>query len=551
MGGALRLTEGALTYNRSFDRTLLPGKFFWTTVACALACVIAVWACTGQGVGLTLDSTRYVEAAKHPAAMLGVPAWSYGRDVRYPPLLPAVLSVAGVWHGDAEDMARWLNLLVCALNVMLIGLIIRDAGCHRNWIAVWCVATFAAASNTLMLHSFVWSEPLYLVWMLALIVTLRRYCDAHATVRLLLWAAVFTSLGLLTRYAGGSLLLGGILAILVLSPVPFLLRLRHVAIYAGVSLILPGIWVLGNLLIAGSATGREISAMSPVTELPRLGITVLNWWAPEYLPRWAKISIVLWIGVTIAICAVRVLWIREAGLGKRRTSLLPVLFILSFTYVAFLFVSRTWFDHRTPLDWRILSPLFATGLLFNSLILQQLWRTPRFSIIVHPLVAGLCVAVLVGHCFNSMVVAKMVAAEGLGWNRVRFHDVRLIQTVRGLPESAILYSNDAAALAARMERRVSPLPVLARGGAREESRMRVFLRDARGGKAFVLYFPKKGQTADESLKSLRRIATLRPQTRGSKWTLYQLVPTIRPATASQPSRRTTRPATAAAAPPHP
>jgi hypothetical protein len=480
--------------------------------------------CTRQGAGITLDSTRYINAANRPLAMLGVPGWSGGRDVRYPPLLPALLSISQLWGGSPAQFARWLNPLIGAINVLLVGFILLDSGHGRHWIAVWCVATFASASNTLMLHSFVWSEPPYLLWMLSLIVTLRRYCDVEASGRRIFYASLFTSLGMLTRYAGASLLLAGVATILLLGRGSGSLRLRHALLYALISLALPAIWILGNLLTVGSATGRHIGLVSPFSELPQFGKTVLNWCAPEYLPQWVRICIVLWIGLTIAICAIRAIHGRAGSSKPHATSLGPLLVIFSCTYVGFLLVSRALFDDRTPLDWRILSPLFACGIVLISLILQHLWGIARLAMVERPLIAGLCAAVFLGHLVNSSLVARIAAAEGLGWNRVRFQDQQLIQAVKGLLPSTILYSNDAPALAARAERPVLPIPVTSRAQTTASRRLRQFQQDARSGNAYVLYFPKKGRVVDDSLKSLRHIASLRPAVRGSKWTLYQLLP---------------------------
>lgn len=506
-------------------------------VFCALISATVMLYCTRNGPGITIDSTRYVAAAKHPAALLGIPGASAVRDVRYPPMLPAALAVSRFWNGTIDNWARALDAMLLIVNVLLLGAILIDAGRSRGWIAFWCVAIFALASDMLMLHSFIWSEPLYLTFMLAMIFCMRRYCAGGAEWRWLLLAAGATSLGMLTRYAGASLVLGGAVVVLMAGPAAFKRRCGHLLVFAAVSGALPLLWVASNIAISGSATGRQISMMSPASELARLVNTLLNWWAPSYLPRLARIGIVLLIGIfgLITLVSLGRLWLKAPRFAIRPP--LPViLLILSITYVLFLFVSRTWFDHRTPFDWRILSPLFATGLLLNTIILQELWNAPQRKLPIRWALAPLCIVVLLGHVVNTGMVAGAVSRDGLGWNRVRFQDPVLIEAIQNVPQNAKLYSNDAAALEASMDREVLPVPVVSRGGTREQVRLRTFVRNAGSGTAWVLYFPKKGVTADGSLKGIGGTAELRPMVRGSKWTLYYLAPTVTARAAS--SQRT-------------
>lgn len=393
-----------------------------------------------------------------------------------------------------------------------------------------------------MLHSFVWSEPLYLTFMLAMIFCIRRYCETGASIKWLLLAAMATSLGLLTRYAGVSLILGGACVIVVAGAGTLRRRMGHLLLFGTASSALPTVWVGTNIILSGSATGRQISTMSPVAELPHLAGTMLNWWAPSYLPRWARLGIVAL--VAMAVLAIAVSLLRERFIRRRvvlASPMMLIVLILSATYVSFLFISRTWFDHRTPFDWRILSPLFATGLLFNTMLLQDLWQAPIGRGAIRAMVAPLCLAVLVGHVINTSMFAAAVARDGLGWNRTRFQDPVLIEAIQGVPTTAKLYSNDAAALEANMERPVLPVPVVARGGEREAARLRAFIRNAASGSAWVLYFPKKGITADGSLKAIATTAELRPVLRGSKWTLYRLEPVAEGGRAStQPTAVTRR-----------
>ncbi|HVQ39512.1 MAG TPA: hypothetical protein VMS31_18380, partial [Pyrinomonadaceae bacterium] len=111
----------------------------------ALLAILIVWLATRFGIGITPDSTVYLDAAHNLLNGRGLTALT-GRGefeplTHYPPLYPAVLALLtrlGIWFGaqSVEGTARVLNSFIFGANVLLVGIGIRSYARSSYWLPV-------------------------------------------------------------------------------------------------------------------------------------------------------------------------------------------------------------------------------------------------------------------------------------------------------------------------------------------------------------------------------------------------------------------------------
>src|SRR5947199_2924884 len=82
---------------------------------------------TPHGVGITPDSTVYLDAAASLSRGAGLNVWSNAGELtpltHYPPLYSSLLALLGKAGATLEVSARLLNAILFAITILLVGLI--------------------------------------------------------------------------------------------------------------------------------------------------------------------------------------------------------------------------------------------------------------------------------------------------------------------------------------------------------------------------------------------------------------------------------------------
>ena len=236
------------------------------------------------GPGLSADSAIYVSTARNLFAGAGfVPA--FGEYSHRPPLYPLVLAATGFFHDDMIDAAAVLNAVAFGLSVFLVAAWLRRRQVSAP-LAAWAGLALAL-SPVAGVAAYVWSESLFVLFVLAALFSLHRFLHA-GTRQALLVAAGFAALCCLTRYAGASVLICATVLIAARRQWRPETRFRAVALYAVVVAAPTALWLGRNLLVVDSLTGDR-SQLSHFPALPTflmlvemmlgtmVGPTVLGW----------------------------------------------------------------------------------------------------------------------------------------------------------------------------------------------------------------------------------------------------------------------------------
>jgi len=330
-------------------------------LAPALAGVMGVVLMTRWGIGTSPDSAHYVHWARQ---LLGEPRGSFdGSELaltHFAPLYPMLLALGGPFGIDPLDAARWLNAVLFGCNVMLVGLLATRAVRQWPW---WSAAAaslaMAGSMPALTVHATALSEPVFLAATLAGLYLLARY-EESAHLSLLIGAAFAMGIAALTRYAGVACVLAGLIVVWFSGAHPWRRRITLACLFGTVSGGPLLLWLTRNLALSGAATDREL-AFHPVglAQAWQAVYTISSWLAvPAQTPGLVRLSAVLLIGFATFLVVVR-----SGLIGRPLPAAVRVVAVFIGSYALFLAASMSLFDANTPLDDRILVPIFATGLI--------------------------------------------------------------------------------------------------------------------------------------------------------------------------------------------
>ena len=232
----------------------------WTALLAAigvLAAALALLRGTVYGVGVASDSVEYLSVARSLAAGDGLVAWNGAVFRDAAPLFPVTLGAIAVAGPDPADAAAWLNAAAFGLTAFAAGAWVRSRALSPL-LAAWaaCAVAFSPALGSLAATAM--TEPLFVLWTALALFALDRRLEGGPR-RLLFAAAACAALACLARYVGAALVAAGIALLLAHRGIPPRERARDAATFAAVALAPLGAWMLRNLIVAGSPTGRLFS----------------------------------------------------------------------------------------------------------------------------------------------------------------------------------------------------------------------------------------------------------------------------------------------------
>jgi hypothetical protein len=169
-----------------------------------------------RGVGLYYDPALYIYMARvfnDPGSFGNNNPYSFISQV-YPPLFPLFLAAIH-WLGGPDCVigARWLNACLFGMNIFMVGLLI-----YRYTGAVWLTVAgslwMLVKIDVLNIHSMAMAEPLFIFWALLWAVC-SLWTFSRRAANGSLWAcSLAAALACLTRLAGITLVLTGVVMLI-------------------------------------------------------------------------------------------------------------------------------------------------------------------------------------------------------------------------------------------------------------------------------------------------------------------------------------------------
>ena len=388
------------------------------------------------------DSFQYVSSAVNFANGRGLSYFIGSSNLsplnHYPPFYSIVLSAFEFLEIDTITGARWLNAALLGLNVFLVGVSIKmiTSSIALSWLGALIVGLSPAV---LGVHSWLLSEPLYLVLGTASILALGGYFayknsnpDAvWRAIGLLVLPATLAGLALITRFVGLSLIAMGFIGLLIIPHGSLRRKLLRAFIWSVASIIPMAFWSARNYLVTGAYTDRMIGWNALTAK--NIGVlvnTVLTWWLPDSIVGGRERYLVI-LGLIVLISLVSIFYMiwrksgRELKSGSRQLpaslppqTLLHSLYLL--TYLGIIFVARTLLEPGMGMSDRMLIPLYISGVIvLFDLLHRMLSMKNRFTRIV---VIILCSYLLL---YNSIAAFQTVISShetGFGVSKKKWHE---------------------------------------------------------------------------------------------------------------------------------
>ncbi len=459
--------------------------------------VCLAWAASGRGLGVSPDSTIYLHAARSLAQGQGLNTYSrQGREIpltHYPPLLPVSIAALSLGGLDSLEAARWLNVLAYGASSLVLGVLLYKTTRNR-WAALCGQALWIASLHVVKVHSMLWTEPSFILlgW-----VTLAAM-SAHLARPRYLWlivAGLAAGLAMLDRYAGGALVLTGIVALLMFSGARRRTRIARAAVFSVVACAGLLAWLVRNHFVAGgNLTNRQFAFHPPGFAQ----VAVLAQALAEGMPVPPGPLQAILLGVLAAAILVAIRWTRrtppDAEQSLASASRLPhILGIYILAYVAFMTFTQVFFDAAVKMDDRSLAPLWGAMIFLLVLLARRAVRLWNPGIPGNALVAAACLSMIGFYSHQAGQFLVLTHDEGLGYRSLQWERSPLIAQVRKLPPRTPLYSNQIDAVLFLTGRRAAELPArvdeLTRRPVEDyPSNMTKMLETLRASHGAVVYF---------------------------------------------------------------
>ena len=295
-------------------------------------------------------------------------------------------------------------------------------------------------------------------------------------------------------------------------------RLHSAAVFLIVSILPVAGWLGRNMILGGSATNRTLGFHPPDGDTLRRFLDVLtSWFVPGIHSHWLEAAL---FGTALIAALALSAWLVSRPAGRPRFG--PVLALGALVYIvcylAGLIVSLTFFNASTRVDSRILSPIFLAGVvgIFSALgslpVRQQLKGLPALA-------SAALVLLIASHSVGGLrTTLESVRLEGMGFASRTWHESETLAWIRRLPDSALVYSDQPAAVwywtsreVLSIPQRLDPVTRLERPDYREQ--MGALRRDlADHGAALVLFSPGALPEETASFEELTRDLVLLLQT---------------------------------------
>ena len=282
---------------------------------------------------------------------------------------------------------------------------------------------------------------------------LYRHLEKPATV-LLVSAAGLVALACLARYTGLAVALAGVSSILLLSRKGLRYRFTDSLVFILVSLLPVAIWLARNALRGVQGTDRLLVYHPLSLAQAKTAVVVFTTWlAPVPLPNEARQWLAIVLFCLLVVGAV-LLWKRI----KAQHSLRPIAFLTIFilSYIIALGVSLSLFDSSTPVNNRLLSPVFVACLILAACLAGGA-LTPS-STVQKIAVVLVLLWITSTHLHQATGLIGGWRQQGLGYASQAWAQSGVLRRLGSIASGSLIYSNEPEAIYLQTGRNALPLP---------------------------------------------------------------------------------------------
>jgi hypothetical protein len=205
-----------------------------------------------------------------------------------------------------------------------------------------------------------------------------------------------------------------------------------------------------NWVISGSPTDRKLAIHLPQVEKFVSGMEEISTWLISSKVN-TNIRILFFCIFIISILTATLWWWNKAKANQNINSFEQESLVFSIMcwgyiiiYIIFLFISLSLFDASTPINSRILSPVFVVGIILSILLLWRgLQKLESLALSLPIIIIVLAIGLVVNNNFHleRMVVWKQ-RHQGIGFTGRDWQTSETIEVIEGLEPEDVIYTNE-------------------------------------------------------------------------------------------------------------
>lgn len=330
-----------------------------------LLSVALLFIITPHSLGISPDSIFYLESARNILKGLGHVDQTNVPIVHWPPGYPIMIALfSWVFNLKVIVAALYANILIYFFTGFYLIKILKAIKINAFLQSI--VVFLLLASIPFTVFKMVWSEGFFILLLMISHYYFLRWTSTLKS-NFLIVAGLISALFIFVRYAGIGFICGYIICIFLYSE-SSLKKIKNTLLYS---------FPIVLFFIAWHFYKQNLNIEKPVRELAihliqfdkikegfRSFITVFI----EY--RYIKIAA---LGSTFFLGSLYILYKNKEVLNFKKNCLSNYpLIVIPTTYLAFLFLSISFFDSATPLNSRILAPIFPYVFIFIGITLSDL-----------------------------------------------------------------------------------------------------------------------------------------------------------------------------------
>jgi hypothetical protein len=440
-----------------------PNLLFWIALGgFGIGSMLFLYWLTPHGPGLSPDSMSYLVGARN--ILLGRGYTVTGSpETHFPPLYSLAIAIVRILEKDLLQAARILNSVIFGLNIMgSMGLVYLAT--RRNMpAAVLAATTMLVSFPFARWHAMALSEPLFIFFSLLCILFLGLFISKQSRITLV-FSSLCLSFCILTRYIGASYIPVAVGIVFFLTSARTLgLKWGNILLYLLGTGFLPGLFFLYNWLSASEVTDRSLvfHPINPLEYIQTIYLEICKFLMPFpvfQIGLSAVITILLVLLITLALRKTRPTML-SIDWGESANWVALLTFLFSAAYLSFLFISITYFDALTPVNQRLLLPVFAFFLIGifptvmkATLVLNKptLWNAFLLFFMLMVVIKTPVLYTQVGN----------LRKKSLGY---QIHDIdhsKIVAIAKHTPRVVKIYSNSTDVLRFLVDRKIDSLPYI-------------------------------------------------------------------------------------------
>lgn len=401
---------------------------------------------TPHGPGVNDDAVIYLGAARNLSEGDGLSRLAGDGTpepvTHYPPGYPLVILIPLASGASLEVAARAVALILFMFSIVLTGTLTWEITRSVTF-ALIPAALLALSPIALEVYSWAISEPLFVALTLLALWLLRRYLKDRRTF-LLYGAGLSVGLAWFSRYIGFTLFLSATV-FLTWIWLRDRLRLRDLVGFILTSATPTALWLVRNLILTGTTTNRQWAWHPPGLDSLGSGLVAASEWvhAAEGTSLWIAVPAVPALLAPYIIYLIAV-WPGDKASGEELTKRigdgLPLLF--SVIYLGGLIASMTFFDASTPMDRRLLFPIYPLWLVVCARAFQWAWDRTRGAAWLRAGAALVLVAATARYALETAQTTARLRADGRGFASSVWQAGDALDYLSDLSTEVSIYTNE-------------------------------------------------------------------------------------------------------------